>query len=64
MVLFVVMLVGCGGFVIDIKIDIIDLSEFVLDWVVVWEDNFDGDFIDEGKWNFEIDCVGGGNNEK
>ena len=32
-------------------------------WVCVWADEFDGDEVDEDKWNFEINDYGGGNNE-
>ncbi|MEO2267580.1 family 16 glycosylhydrolase [Pseudoalteromonas sp. YIC-656] len=62
--LSVATLAGCGGSATDTKIDTIDPSEPVSDWVMVWEDDFNGDSIDEGKWNFEVDCAGGGNNEK
>ncbi len=64
MALSVATLAGCGGSATDTKIDTIDTTEPVSDWVMVWEDNFDGDAIDENKWSFEIDCAGGGNNEK
>ena len=33
-------------------------------WQLVWSDEFDGDTIDTRKWNYDIDCWGGGNNEK
>ncbi|MEM6510179.1 MAG: family 16 glycosylhydrolase, partial [Pseudomonadota bacterium] len=64
MALSVATLAGCGGSATDTKIDTVDPTEPVSDWVMVWEDNFDGDAIDDNKWNFEIDCAGGGNNEK
>ncbi|MEL7309183.1 MAG: glycoside hydrolase family 16 protein, partial [Pseudomonadota bacterium] len=64
MALSVATLAGCGGSATDTKIDTIDTTEPVSDWVMVWEDNFDGDAIDENKWSFGIDCAGGGNNEK
>ena len=32
-------------------------------WVCTWADEFDGDSIDEDKWNFEVNGYGGGNNE-
>lgn len=34
------------------------------DWALVWSDEFDGDAIDSNKWSLEVDCQGGGNNEK
>ena len=32
-------------------------------WALVWADEFDGDAIDAAKWEHEVDCWGGGNNE-
>ena len=33
-------------------------------WRLVWSDEFDGQRIDRGKWNFDVDCAGGGNAER
>jgi beta-glucanase (GH16 family) len=33
-------------------------------WTLVWSDEFDGDRIDRAKWGFDIDCWGGGNDER
>lgn len=33
-------------------------------WTLVWSDEFDGDAIDPAKWDFEVDCWGGGNEER
>ncbi|MBB6425064.1 family 16 glycosylhydrolase [Sphingopyxis sp. JAI128] len=33
-------------------------------WRLAWSDEFDGSVIDRGKWDFEVDCWGGGNNER
>lgn len=33
-------------------------------WQLVWSDEFDGTSIDRGKWDFDIDCWGGGNDER
>ncbi|QCB54402.1 glycoside hydrolase family 16 protein [Sphingopyxis sp. PAMC25046] len=33
-------------------------------WRLVWSDEFDGGAIDRGKWDFDVDCWGGGNNER
>lgn len=64
MALSVATLAGCGGSATETKIDTINPSEPTSDWVMIWEDDFNGDSIDDGKWNFEVDCAGGGNNEK
>lgn len=34
------------------------------DWRLVWSDEFDGTRIDPEKWDFDVDCWGGGNNER
>lgn len=34
------------------------------EWQLVWSDEFDGDAIDTAKWGFDVDCWGGGNNER
>lgn len=33
-------------------------------WRQVWADEFDGPAIDRSKWDFDVDCWGGGNNER
>jgi beta-glucanase (GH16 family) len=33
-------------------------------WQLVWSDDFDGTEIDRGKWDYDVDCWGGGNNER
>ncbi|QEY17206.1 glycoside hydrolase family 16 protein [Cellvibrio sp. KY-GH-1] len=33
-------------------------------WELVWSDEFNGTTIDMGKWGFEKNCWGGGNNEQ
>lgn len=33
-------------------------------WTLVWADEFDGAQIDRSKWDFDIDCWGGGNDER
>lgn len=33
-------------------------------WELVWSDEFDGETIDDSKWNREVDCWGGGNEER
>ncbi|MEF3693281.1 MAG: family 16 glycosylhydrolase [Acholeplasmataceae bacterium] len=32
-------------------------------WVCTWADEFDGEEVDETKWNYEVNGYGGGNNE-
>jgi beta-glucanase (GH16 family) len=34
------------------------------DWRLVWNDEFDGAAIDAAKWNHEVNCDGGGNQER
>ena len=59
-------LVGCGGDSVETNTDYtqIDTTAPVEDWELVWSDEFDGNSIDERKWNFEVNCQGGGNNEQ
>lgn len=33
-------------------------------WQLAWSDEFEGRAIDREKWDFDIDCWGGGNNER
>ena len=33
-------------------------------WILVWADEFNGTAIDKAKWGFDVDCWGGGNNER
>lgn len=33
-------------------------------WRLVWSDTFDGAEIDRTKWDFDVDCWGGGNGER
>lgn len=34
------------------------------DWKLVWSDEFDGGKLDRSKWGFDVDCWGGGNDER
>jgi beta-glucanase (GH16 family) len=34
------------------------------DWQLIWSDEFDAPAIDASKWSFDVDCWGGGNNER
>lgn len=33
-------------------------------WVMVWSDEFEGPAIDGARWGFDVDCWGGGNDER
>ena len=56
---------GCGGSAeTKSNFDDVDVTQPVTDWVMIWNDEFDGTAISSTKWNYEINCTGGGNNEK
>jgi len=58
-------LAGCGGDAATTSnFEKVDPAQPVSDWQMVWSDEFDGTSIDTNKWNFELNCAGGGNNEK
>jgi len=59
-------LIGCGGSTAETetKPDKIDPQQPVSDWALVWSDEFDGDAINAQNWTHEINCDGGGNQEK
>lgn len=58
-------LAGCGGDAATTSnFDKVDVTAPVSDWQMVWNDEFDTSSIDANKWNFELNCDGGGNNEK
>ncbi len=60
-----VYLAGCGGGVeTETNPSLIDPAAPVSDWTLVWSDEFDGTAIDTTKWNHEVNCDGGGNNER
>ncbi len=58
-------LVGCGG---GAKTNTdptqINPQAPVSDWKLIWNDEFDGSSIDAQKWTHEVNCLGGGNDEK
>ncbi|MGJ8679705.1 family 16 glycosylhydrolase [Paraglaciecola sp.] len=58
-------LFGCGGGA-ETKTNptVIDPVAPVSDWNLVWSDEFDSSSIDNQKWTHEVNCQGGGNNEK
>ncbi len=58
-------LAGCGGDVAtNTDVTVVNPTEPVSDWQLVWSDEFDGNSIDRRKWTHEVNCAGGGNNEK
>ena len=58
-------LLGCGGSAeTETKPDKIDPEQPVSDWALVWSDEFDGEAINAQNWTHEVDCNGGGNQEK
>ncbi len=60
-----VTLASCGGGA-ETNSDFtkVDTSKPASNWNLVWSDEFDASSIDTRKWNFEVNCAGGGNNEK
>ncbi len=58
-------LIGCGGGAeTNTDASSIDPAQPVSDWQLVWSDEFDGSAIDNNNWTHEVNCWGGGNNEK
>ncbi len=58
--------VGCGGSSVETKTNTtaVDPQQPVSDWKMVWSDEFDGASIDSNNWTHEVNCQGGGNQEK
>ncbi|MBN8444492.1 MAG: family 16 glycosylhydrolase [Gammaproteobacteria bacterium] len=59
-----VALASCGGAETHSDFTKVDTSKPATNWALVWSDEFDAAAIDTRKWNFEVNCAGGGNNEK
>ncbi len=58
-------LAACGGDVAtNTKPEAFDVDKPVESWTLVWSDEFDGNSINSAKWNHEVNCAGGGNNER
>ncbi|MBT0587415.1 glycoside hydrolase family 16 protein [Alteromonas oceanisediminis] len=58
-------LISCGGSTTtDSDFESVDVSAPVSDWQLVWSDEFDGNEINSNNWTHEVNCAGGGNNEK
>lgn len=59
------LLAGCGGdSATQTNLSSVDTSKPASGWKLVWSDEFDGSNVDTSKWNYEVNCAGGGNNEK
>ncbi|MGZ9898676.1 family 16 glycosylhydrolase [Shewanella gaetbuli] len=58
-------LVGCGSDnkSVEMEPSVTPPATETSGWQLVWQDEFDGDQVDDSKWSFAIDCYGGGNNE-
>lgn len=54
------LLSGCGT-TDQASISVDDSSP---DWQLIWQDEFSGQQLDLTKWSFEVNCAGGGNNER
>jgi len=60
-----VSMLGCGGDVAtNTDSSKVDPQQPVSDWELIWSDEFDGATIDSNNWTHEVNCSGGGNNEK
>ena len=64
-VLSVLTLAACGGGT-ETKTDVnaVNPTVPVDDWRLVWSDEFDGTAINSDNWTHEVNCLGGGNQEK
>lgn len=63
--LFTAALAGCGGGAeTSTNLNSVDPTLPATGWKLVWSDEFSSTSIDSTKWNFEVNCTGGGNNEK
>lgn len=59
------LLTGCGGdAATETDLSKVDPTKPASGWSLVWSDEFDGSSLDTNKWNYEVNCAGGGNNEK
>ncbi len=53
--------VGCAA---DDAVDASVSPAEMVGWSLIWSDEFDGPSIDRSKWGFDLDCWGGGNDER
>ncbi len=64
---FALTLAACGGGdSVETETDLaaVDLSQPTSDWQMVWSDEFEGDSINLNNWTHEVNCIGGGNQER
>ncbi len=61
-ILALVFIAGCGGSDDDDDNMPTPTPSPEPEWSLIWSDEFDTE-IDAGKWQFEVNCSGGGNNE-
>ncbi len=65
LILLLVFIVACGGGAeTETNPSSINAAQPVSDWKLVWSDEFNGDGINADHWTHEVNCEGGGNNEK
>ncbi len=58
-------LAGCGGdSATDTNPESVDPAQPVTDWEMVWSDEFEGSSLNSNSWTHEVNCDGGGNQEK
>jgi beta-glucanase (GH16 family) len=64
-VLSVLTLAACGGGTeTKTDINVVNPTTPVDDWRLVWSDEFDGNAINTDNWTHEVNCLGGGNQER
>ncbi len=61
---FSLMLTGLGGALALSTAYAVDSHQAEPGWQLVWADEFDGEALDESRWTREVDCWGGGNEER
>lgn len=65
LILLSIFILGCGsGAETNTDTSNFNPQQPVSDWKLVWADEFDGNSINADNWTHEINCAGGGNNEK
>ena len=64
-VISVLTLTACGGGTeTETNLNAVNPSVPVDDWRLVWSDEFDGSAINTNNWTHEVNCNGGGNQER
>ncbi len=58
-------LIACsGGVETETKPNAVDPQQPVSDWKLIWSDEFDANVLNTNNWTHEVNCQGGGNDEK